>query len=100
MPIKSENKLYFKRAWNDTRGDNYDYWGTSIWYFETEKNGVVIRQIEVYENGPSTKYCMANKKDKYGELSWYPLDLVNFQSFKIKKIEFERVWITVNKENY
>ncbi len=56
--------LYFKRPWKRTRGDSYDHWGNSIWYFETKDNGGVLRQIEVYENGPINKYCNNNKKDR------------------------------------
>jgi len=98
-PSKSPTKFYFKRAWNDTRGDSYDHWGTSIWYFETKDNGEVIRQIEEYENGQKNKYCNNHKEDKYGGLSIYPLDLPDFQSFKIKKIEFERAWISTEYPN-
>jgi len=92
--------LYFKRPWEQTRGDNYDHWGTSIWYFEAKDNGEVIRQIEVYENGPKNKYCTTNTSNKYGGLSSYPLDLPDFQPYKIKKIEFERAWISAGKQDY
>ncbi len=96
----SQKKYYFKRPWNKTRGDTYDHWGTSIWLFETKSNGEVLRQIEVYENGQKNKYCKDHQEDKYGGLSIYALDLPDFEAFKIKKIEFERVWITTTNENY
>ena len=47
---------YFKRKWNETRGDEFDSWGTSIWYFEIGPDGYPIKQIELYENGNRLKY--------------------------------------------
>ncbi len=70
--------FYFNRKWKDIRGDNYDYWGMSIWYFETNAKGGILRQIEVYENGRKLKYSLAFSADKYGCLSDQPLDLIDF----------------------
>lgn len=85
--------LYFKRPWNETRGDHYDHWGSSIWYFETNQEGDILRQIEVYENGRKLKYSLAFSEDEYGCLSDQSIDLPGFQPYLIRKIEFERVWI-------
>lgn len=85
--------LYFKRPWNETRGDAYDNWGTSIWYFETNEKGEILRQIEVYENGRKLKYSSAFIADEYGCLGDQSLDLLDFQPYQIKKIAFEKVWI-------
>ena len=54
---------YFKRNWNETRGDQYDSWGKSVWFFETDNNGEVLRQIEVYDNGKVLKYDNQNIED-------------------------------------
>lgn len=47
---------YYKRRWDEPRGDEYDHWGFSWWFFETTVDGEVLRQIEVYDSGPSHRY--------------------------------------------
>ncbi|WP_299892393.1 hypothetical protein [uncultured Lacinutrix sp.] len=83
---------YYKRNWNETRGDQYDSWGKSIWYFETDNNGEVIRQIEAYENGKLLKYDNQNIEDEFGGLTYQNLDLTEFLEFSIEKEEFENKW--------
>ena len=83
---------YFKRNWNETRGDQYDNWGKSIWLFETDNNGEVLRQIEVYENGKVLKYDNQNIEDEFGGLTDQNLDLIEFENYSIDKEEFENKW--------
>ena len=85
--------LYFKRYWNETTGDTLtNAWGTSTYYFETEENGDVLRQLEVFANGRRLKYTSDYVQDKYGGLSEVPLDLTEFEKFKTTKNEFENAW--------
>lgn len=83
---------YYKRNWNETRGDQYDSWGKSIWYFETDDKGEVLRQIEAYENGKVLKYDNQNIEDEFGGLADQNLDLNEFLEFSIEKEEFENKW--------
>jgi len=83
---------YYKRNWNETRGDQYDSWGKSIWYFETDNNGEVLRQIEAYDNGKVLKYDNQNIEDEFGGLADQNLDLTEFVEFSIEKEEFENKW--------
>ena len=83
---------YFKRNWNETRGDQYDSWGKSVWFFETDINGEVLRQIEAYENGKVLKYDNQNVEDEFGGLADQNLDLIEFEEFSIEKEEFENKW--------
>ena len=83
---------YFKRNWNETRGDQYDSWGKSVWFFETDNNGEVLRQIEVYDNGKVLKYDNENIEDEFGMLADQNLDLTEFNEFTIEKEEFENNW--------
>jgi len=83
---------YFKRNWNETRGDQYDSWGKSVWLFETDNNGEVLRQIEIYDNGKVLKYDNQNIEDEFGMLADQNLDLTEFNEFTIKKEEFENKW--------
>ncbi|MFI1770315.1 hypothetical protein [Thalassobellus citreus] len=83
---------YFKRNWNETRGDQYESWGKSVWFFETDNNGEVLRQIEAYENGKVLKYDNQNIEDEFGGLADQNLDLTEFKEFSIEKEEFENKW--------
>lgn len=85
--------LYFNRPWNETTGDPLtEDWGTSTYYFETNQNGEVVRQLEVYSNSKRLKYTREHLQDKFGGLSEVPLDLVEFGEFQINKDEFEEAW--------
>ncbi|AUC75654.1 hypothetical protein [Olleya sp. Bg11-27] len=83
---------YFKRHWDENRGDQYEIWGKSVWFFETGNNGEVLRQIEVYENGKILKYDNQNLEDEFGGLSDQNLDLSEFENYSIDKDEFENKW--------
>lgn len=83
---------YFKRNWDENRGDQYESWGKSIWFFETNNNGEVLRQIEVYESGKVLKYDNQNIEDEFGGLSDQNLDLNEFENYSIEKDEFENKW--------
>ncbi|WP_088340784.1 hypothetical protein [Robiginitalea sediminis] len=83
---------FYKRECPESRGDEFDHWGSSIWYFETRENGMPIKQIEIYSNGKVLKYDEANPEDKYGFLGDQELDLDEFKEFTISKDEFESIW--------
>lgn len=84
---------YFKREWNETRGDEFDSSGTYLRYFEIgEDNYYIIRQIEIYKNGNRLKYHSEKKFDGYGGLGTEPLEVIEFKEFEIEKIEFEEEW--------
>jgi uncharacterized protein (DUF433 family) len=85
--------LYFKRHWNETTGDEpTDTWGTSDYYFETDEEGNVLKQIQVFVNGNCLKYDLDYLDDKYGGLSEVPLDLSEFKEFQISQSVFNKVW--------
>jgi len=85
-------KLYFKLRWEETRGDEFDDWGFSTWYFETDSNGLPERQIECYDNGKILKYDCNIPNDDYGQLGVHELDLTEFKEFRITQEIFENVW--------
>lgn len=87
---------YYKRKWDETRGDEFDSWGTSIWYFEIEEDKNITRQIELYENGNRLKYHLDKRFDDYGGLGTEPLDVIEFKEFEIDKNEFEIEWKKAN----
>lgn len=85
---------YFRRRWDERRGDQYDAWGWSTWLFETDYRGNVLRQIEIYDGGQRLRYDERNARDQFGGLSKEPLDVDEFLGFEIAADEFESAWNT------
>lgn len=83
---------YFKRFWNEPRSGAQSVWGCSWWYFETDAAGIVSRQIEVYDRGPTLRYHLQGPQDEFGRLTDQPLDLLEFASYEIEPKEFEQAW--------
>ena len=83
---------YFKRQWDELREDDHDDWGISVWYFETEPDFSVTRQIEVYASGTVLHYDRQHLGDTYGGLSDQTLSADDFAQFEIEQSEFEQVW--------
>jgi hypothetical protein len=90
---------YYKRHWDETTGDDLtDSWGASTFYFETDADNNVLRQIQVFENGKGLKYWTEFTEDNYGALSDHSLDLDDFEQYQIDKVEFENAWTTDYKK--
>lgn len=84
---------YFKRPWDESRGDAFDAWGPAVYYFEFSDDGWPIRQIEAYENGPTLRYGPDRDEDEYGQLSRARLDeLEDWASWAIASDEFVHAW--------
>lgn len=84
---------YFKRPWNESRGDAFDSWGPAVYYFEISGEGWPIRQIEVYEAGPTLRYGPDREEDEYGRLGSARIDeLEDWASWAITSDEFEQTW--------
>ena len=84
--------IYLKRRWDENRGDKYSGWGGSWWFFETDQEGNVLRQIEADDNGPKKKYCIEKPSDNDGMLAKHRLDLKEFETDEISQDEFEKQW--------
>ena len=84
---------YYKRDWEETSGEPLTAsWGTSTYFFETSDSGEVLRQVQVFYNGEKLKYDSVRVEDEYGGLADVPLDLNEFEEFKIEKDFFENAW--------
>jgi hypothetical protein len=89
---------YYKRHWDETTGDALtDSWGTSTFYFETDRDFNVTRQIQIFELGQVLKYSDDYSADKFGALSDQPLDSDEFSEFAIDKTDFEQIWNSSKK---
>ncbi|SDT78837.1 hypothetical protein [Actinoplanes derwentensis] len=85
---------FYRRRWDETRGDEFDGWGHSDWYFEVGDDGWPVRQVEVYDTGRVLRYGPDHQEDRYGglgEASLYDSG-DDWSDFEIAEVEFERVW--------
>jgi len=84
---------YFKRHWDERSGDELtDDWGSSTYYFMTDCDFFVVRQMQLFENGKILKYDADYMEDKFGGLSEVSIDIDEFAEFAIKEDEFEQLW--------
>ena len=89
---------FYRRRWDGPRGDEFDSWGHSLWYFEKDDEGWPVRQVEVYDAGPVLRYGPGHDEDSYGclgQASLYDSD-EDWGTFEITDTEFERVWRSGN----
>lgn len=85
--------FYYKRPWDDSTGDPLsDSWGTSIFYFEVDESGDVLRQIQAFESGRKLKYSLNYLEDEFGKLSEVSLEFEEYKEFRIDQQEFEALW--------
>ena len=87
---------FYRRRWDECRGDEFDSWGFSLWYFETDDEGWPVRQVELYDVRRVLRYGPGYSQDRYGGLgqaSLYDSD-DRWSTFEITEAEFERVWRT------
>jgi hypothetical protein len=89
---------FYRRQWAETRGDEFDDWGHSLWYFETDNEGWPVRQVEVYDGGQVLRYGPRHGEDHYGGLGQVSLygSGEDWGSLEITSAEFERVWRSDN----
>jgi hypothetical protein len=84
---------YFKKFWNESTGDELtDSWGNSTYYFETDENLQVHKQIQFFENERILKYDEQNYEDEYGVLTDQPLEIEDFEDNEISEIDFYEIW--------
>jgi hypothetical protein len=90
---------YFKRDWDEPRGDEHNSWGPSTWYFEVGDDGYPVRQLERYESGVILKYDDAHLDDEFGGVGDQALDIEEFAEFEIDRAAFETVWSSSSAKN-
>ncbi len=83
---------YFKRRWDEARGDEYGSWGLSTWYLEVGDDDYPVRQVEQYDGGPILTYDKSHPHDEFGALSDQVIDLDEFKPFEIDRAAFEIAW--------
>ncbi|WP_035374286.1 hypothetical protein [Pseudoduganella violaceinigra] len=83
---------HLKRHWNEGRGDEYESWGTSWWFFEVNVDGEVLKQAELYEVGRLLRYSAAHLEDEFGALAEASIDMSDAEYTEISPEEFEAIW--------
>jgi len=85
---------YFRRQWDDVRGDDHRDWGPATYYFETDDALNASRQLEVYSGGRRLRYDLDHPEDEDGFLSFGPVfpDDEWPELFEITAREFETEW--------
>ena len=90
---------YFKRHWDETPGEGLTgSWGTSIFYFETDEDYNVLRQIQIFQNGQILKYDNNLVNDQFGGLADQQLDKNDFANYSIDDYEFNSTWATIQRK--
>ncbi|MGP3931334.1 hypothetical protein [Nonomuraea sp. KM88] len=79
---------YFRRPWDDDRGDRYAGWGTSVCYLAIDGAGTARQQVEVYANEVVLAYDEQHDDDEFGGLTYADLDLEEFSPFEISRRDF------------
>ena len=84
---------WFRRRWEERRGDNFDVWGAATYLFEVDAEGWPTRQIVQHDNGPTLRYGSDHLKDQYGQLGQARLDdLEDWTPWTITRETFEDAW--------
>jgi hypothetical protein len=95
----TEGSLFFKRHWNESTGEPLtNDWGTSFYYFQTDKSGEVLKQMVVYDNGKVLKYSNLHLEDEFGGLADQDLDLSDTEYTPLSKNAFFALWNTSKME--
>lgn len=83
---------YYRRRWDESRGDDHDSWGSSDWFFEVADDGTVVRQVEAYDAGAVRRYSTDHPQDEDGSLSEAPFDAAEWEPYRITAEEFAQAW--------
>lgn len=88
MPLR-----HFRRWWDQSRGDEFDGWGTATYYFEVGDDGWPVRQVEVYDHGPILRYGPGHEEDRFGFLGQTSLDgFEDWSPYMVTADEFAEAW--------
>lgn len=90
---------FYKRRDEDPRDDEYEHWGTSVWYYQVNDDRRIERQLVTYECGVVLAYDMAHVEDEYGMLGEPLLDAQEWKMYETPASEFESQWVSARPRN-
>ena len=73
---------FYRRRWDETRGDEHDDWGPAVYYFWVH-DGVLEQQLELYDAGILLAYDRHHTADQYGQMAVESLDPVEWAHHEI-----------------
>lgn len=79
---------FYRRRWEETRGDEHDDWGPANYYFWVH-DGVLEQQLELYDTGVLLAYDRYLREDQYGQMAREPLDPVEWAQYEIDIVTYE-----------
>jgi hypothetical protein len=84
---------YYRKRWEEPRGDAHVEWGPSSWFFEVV-GGQATRQVERYDNGPTLRYDTEHDEGDYGHMTYAEFDIEEWAPFEIDAETFQREAMT------
>lgn len=86
-----KTRKFYRRRSVERRGDKWDAWGPCVYLFEVGPNGLAVRQIEQYEDGPTLRYELGDE-DEYGFLTHSTFDIADWAQFEVSLEVFVEAW--------
>lgn len=80
---------FYRRPWDESRGDEQDDWGSAIYYFWVHE-GVLEQQVERYKTGVLLAYDRFHREDQYGQMASEPLDPDEWARFEIDQDTYQQ----------
>lgn len=80
---------FYRRRWDESRGDEHDDWGPAVYYFWV-LHDVVEQQVELYDSGVMLAYDRYHREDQFGALTGERLDPVEWAPFEIDLVDYQR----------
>ena len=80
---------FYRRRWEESRGDAYDFWGSAVYYFWIQ-DGQVEQQVEVYDSGVMLAYDRYHPEDQFGRISLGALDEKEWAAYEVDISTYQR----------
>ena len=91
---------HFRRYWFEDSGGLCTGWGGGSWfYFEADAEGTVYRQVQLFGNGRYLTHEGA-EEDLFGYCTDEPLDLIEYEEYRIERDDFIAVWSPATAANH
>ncbi len=88
--MQRRDSRFYRRPWDEARGDQHDGWGRCVYYFWV-LDGVVEQQVERYEDGTTLAYDRYHREDEYGFMTTEPLEPADeWEPFAIDLATYQR----------
>lgn len=87
--MERRESRFYRRPWDEPRGDQHDAWGTCVYYFWV-LGGVVEQQVQRYDDGTTLAYDRYHREDEYGFMTTEPLEPTEWEPFSVGLATYQR----------